>query len=503
LEIELPDGTVLDAPDDADIKAVVAGYNRSKQAPAQATPEEKPLGAWVSAAVRPIAKGLSALPLMAADTGVGIRNFAQMMANPQEGASPWETFTGEKPSKFTPAPLPSQMANEALNATTTEPTGWGKAGEFVNSALAGGVGGAPQAAAQAPAGFTRALPKAAGGAAEFIERGIPLTMGRRGGNMAQAAEDFMGNLPVVGPAIRARQQEALEAWNTSLLKQISDKVTKGGKEGFEQAGATLSSAYKSIWKDELPFNRTGLRDQWTQLATQVGQKLPKQQASEVVETLQHQFKQVLSGAREKGTQGSTLESVDDALREVAKKAARTGDGAVAAAYNSARSVFREQFDPTVNAALKSTDELYMKLSTLRNAAKRSGWETFTPAQLLMASKRKASDTAVAEMRAPFQQEALNAAEVLGTERSGAQSALARAVGKGLGPLALGAGAIGDLGTTALTVGLGRAAYSKAGQKALTSLPKATRNMINKAAQMTEEAEPARRALSSTLAQMEQ
>jgi hypothetical protein len=31
LEIELPDGTVLDAPDGADIKAVVAGYTRSKE----------------------------------------------------------------------------------------------------------------------------------------------------------------------------------------------------------------------------------------------------------------------------------------------------------------------------------------------------------------------------------------------------------------------------------------------------------------------------------------
>jgi hypothetical protein len=487
LEIELPDGTVLDAPDDADIKAVVAGYNRSR-APQTEDQSQKALGPWASAAVRPIAEGLGALPMLAADVGVGTRN----------------AITGENYE------LPSKMFKKALDSYTTVPQSWiGKAPEFVSSALFGGVGGAPQAAAQVPAGFTRALPKAAAatGANEFLSRGIPLTMGQRGGKILKAAEDFAGNVPIVGPAIRARQQEALEAWNKSLLQQISDKVTKGGKEGFEQAGAAMRDAYSTIWKSELPFNRTGLRDQWTQLATQVGQKLPKQQAEEIVGTLRHQFGQILSGAREGGTQGATLESVDDALREAAKKAAKAGDGAIAGIYNQARSAFRDQFDPAVNAALKQTDELYMKLSTLRNAAKRSGWETFTPSQLLMAAKRKAGDTAIAEMRAPFQQEALKAADVLGAERSGAQAALSRAVGqKVMGPLgtaALIGGGVADLGTTALAATLGRLAYSKAGQKVITGLPKTTQAAVKKAAVLADKIDPSNRVLTGTLAQMEQ
>lgn len=504
LEIELPDGTVLEAPDNADIKAVVAGYNKAQSKPVQASlpQEEKALGPWASAVVRPLVKGVSALPLLAADVGVGARNFATMMANPQPGASAWETFTGEKPSTATPTELPSQTFNKALDQFTTTPEGVGKGAEFISSALAGGAGGAPSAAVQAPAGFARALPQAAAktGTDEFLARGIPLTMGQRGGKVLKAAEDFASNVPLVGGAIKARQQEALEAWNTSLLKTISDKVTKGGKEGFEQAGAAMSDAYKSIWKAELPFNRTGLRDAWTQLSTAVQQKLPKDAAQDVVSTLRHQFGQVLAGARQGGTQGATLESVDDALREAAKKAARAGDGAIAGMYNQARAAFREQFDPAVNAALKQTDELYMKLSTLRNAAKRSGWETFTPAQLLMAAKRKAGDAAVAEMRAPFQQEALKAADVLGTARSGAQAALERGVGKTLGntlgTAALVGGSIADFGTTALAATMGRLAYTKAGQKLLTGLPKSTQAAVKKIADQP-------RALNSTLAQMEQ
>lgn len=439
-------------------------------AAAPAPEENGKLGPWASAAIRPLAQGIAALPLLAMDAGVGTRNF----------------IMGENYD------LPSKMFNESLDALTTKPEGVGKGAEFVSSALAGGgLGGAPAAARQAPAGFTSAMKKAVTPVEEFLERGIPLTTGRRGGGVARAAEDFLANVPGVGGLVKARQQEALEAWNTSLLRQIDSKIVKGGKEGFEQAGQTLSNAYKSIWKAELPFNRAGLRDAWTSLSTQIGQRLPKEAADDVVGTLRHQFSQILSGARQGGTQGATLETVDDALREAAKKAAKAGEGTVAGFYNQARTAFREQMDPIANQALKRTDELYMRLSTLRNAAKRSGWETFTPAQLLMAAKRKASDKAVAEMTAPFQEEALKAADVLGTARSGAQAALERGVGKTLGNtlglMALGGGAALDLGTTATAAGLGRLAYTKAGQKLLTE-------GIGKV--------PAGRALNATLAQLE-
>jgi len=493
--IEVPGMGEVEFPDDMSDDQISAAIKSSLPQQMAAPQQEKALGPWASAAVRPLAKGAAALPLMAMDAGVAARNLAESGTRKYlpKVAQMIDRTTGGGPGQ--PYELPSSMFNRALDTYTTKPEGVGAAAEGVSSALVGAAVPSPQAALQAPAGFVR---PAASAKEEFVNRGIPLTMGQRGGKVIKAAEDFASNVPLVGGAIKARQQEALEAWNRSVLQKIDANITKGGKEGFEQAGQTLSRAYKSIWKEELPYNRTGLRDQWTALVSDLGKKLPKEQADEVTETLRRHFQQVLSGARANGTQGAALESVDDALREAAKKASRAGDGAVAGAYNKARTAFRSQMDPTMNEALKRTDDLYMRLSVLRNAAKRSGWETFTPAQLLMASKRKASDAAVAEMRAPFQEEALKAADVLGTARSGAQAALERGVGKTLGntmgALALGGGAMADFGTTATVAGLGRLAYSKAGQKLLTNLPKATQKVIK--------SDPTGRVLASALAQME-
>lgn len=472
--IEVPGMGEVEFPDDMSDDAIAAAIKGS--APAAPAPQEKKaLGPWASAVVRPLAKGIAGLPLMAMDAGVGTRN----------------AITGENYEH------PSEMFNKALDSYTTVPEGIGAGAEGVSSMLAGGKA-LPNvmAAKQAPAGFASALPKAANAVQEFQQRGIPLTVGMRAGKAAKNLEDLAGNVPVVGGAIAKRQDEALGAWNTSLLKQLDPKVTQGGKEGFAQVGKKLSDQYKAIWKEELPFNRQGLKGEWSKLAGDVSQKLPREQADEVAATLSHQFKQILSGARTGGTQGATLESVDDALREAAKKAGKAGDGAVATAYNSARTAFRAQMDPKVHEALKQTDDAYMKLSVLRNAAKRSGWETFTPAQLLMASKKKASDAAVAEMRAPFQEEALKAADVLGTARSGAQASLergvTRALGKTLGAGALGAGALADFGLTATGAGLGRLAYTKAGQKLLTQ-----------GVPLTKAGKPTARALAATMAQFGQ
>ena len=99
-----------------------------------ALPEKKALGPWASAAVRPIAKGVAALPLLAMDAGVAARNLV----------------TGGNYEH------PSTMFNRALDSYTTTPEGIGKGAEFVSSALVGARAVPnPTAAAQAPAGFAR------------------------------------------------------------------------------------------------------------------------------------------------------------------------------------------------------------------------------------------------------------------------------------------------------------------------------------------------------------
>jgi hypothetical protein len=73
LEIELPDGTVLDAPDDADPSAVARAY-MAKQAPQPAPSMGQQLKRQLGLAARVPVDTLASIPLAAADAGIATRN---------------------------------------------------------------------------------------------------------------------------------------------------------------------------------------------------------------------------------------------------------------------------------------------------------------------------------------------------------------------------------------------------------------------------------------------
>lgn len=155
MEIELPDGTVLEAPDDADPAAVAKSYlfkqgtERSRAASANTDPslynqrdlaKSKALELLrgnvrnVGLAGRTILNAFTTLPLSAMDAGVGARN----------------ALTGSDYD------IPSQTWNKALNELGV-PKHEGfveKAADFVGQVAAGGrVIPAPQVKAPAPANF--------------------------------------------------------------------------------------------------------------------------------------------------------------------------------------------------------------------------------------------------------------------------------------------------------------------------------------------------------------
>lgn len=106
---------------------------------------EKLLGPWSSALVRPLAKGVASLPLLAMDSGVALRNL---------GGYAMDKIAGRTPENF--YELPSASFEKALDSYTTKPQGLiNKGAEFVSSALVGSRTPAPQAASQAPSNFVR------------------------------------------------------------------------------------------------------------------------------------------------------------------------------------------------------------------------------------------------------------------------------------------------------------------------------------------------------------
>lgn len=129
--VEVPGMGDVEFPDDMNDEQIAAAIKKNL-APQPQTAQVKPpsFGAQlVSAAIRPIAKGVAALPLMAMDAGVGARNLLTK--------GNYE--------------LPSSMFNKSLNTYTLPPEGlMGKGAEFISSALVGSRIPGPQIKNPAP-----------------------------------------------------------------------------------------------------------------------------------------------------------------------------------------------------------------------------------------------------------------------------------------------------------------------------------------------------------------
>lgn len=81
MEIELPDGTVLEAPDNADPSAVARAYLAKQRKSVSPEPAAAQAPDAVSAFMRPVIKAVSGLPGMMADAGVGVRNLSEQAVN--------------------------------------------------------------------------------------------------------------------------------------------------------------------------------------------------------------------------------------------------------------------------------------------------------------------------------------------------------------------------------------------------------------------------------------
>ena len=188
-----------------------------------------------SAAVRPIVKAVSGLPMMAADAGVATRN---LVSNLSKGITPtWADFNPFAKSGGTPqdTELPSTTFNRALDTVTRAPTGVGKGAEFVSTALLGSRLPTPQAAQQAP--FTGAArqgaqsaltPAQQQAAANGTSLGMRLLPGQETGNKAlQQLEAKLESSPwTSGPVntIKAGNQTVLNRTAAASIGETANVV---------------------------------------------------------------------------------------------------------------------------------------------------------------------------------------------------------------------------------------------------------------------------------------
>jgi hypothetical protein len=144
-----PPGFTLDAQPGA-VPPPPPGFKLDSQQPPPAKPESGLDIAkdFASAAVRPLVKGVAALPLMAMDAGVAARN---LVTGNVDTSSAKSLLFGSEKNKGA-AELPSEEFNRQLDARTRKPTTTaGKVAEEISSALVGGkiIPSAPGGAAKA------------------------------------------------------------------------------------------------------------------------------------------------------------------------------------------------------------------------------------------------------------------------------------------------------------------------------------------------------------------
>lgn len=147
----LPPGFTLDSAPDA---------TAAPSVPTRTVPQEA--GRQLALTGRDIIQGVAALPMMAMDTGVAARNLAEQGVRKYLPgvAGKIDQITGGGPGQ--PYEMPSQMFERSLDQYLPKPqTTTEKITHFIQTAMVGSRMPAPQAANQAPAGFTPANPEAA------------------------------------------------------------------------------------------------------------------------------------------------------------------------------------------------------------------------------------------------------------------------------------------------------------------------------------------------------
>ena len=505
MEIELPDGTVLDAPDDADVKTVVQNYQRNRtQQAARDTFADMSTGDRLAVGfARPFVElGLGVKDLTTGLTDEDRANLERLQ-QVSGGAGTVGRVAGEIATFAAPggavskgaakvapllpralarlAPVAADMASaagvEALKAPTADTSRGERA---VGGVVGAGVGHAVGAVA---APLVRGLDPTAAGQA-MIDRGIPLTPGMAKGGWMQALEERLASIPGFSGAIRNRQRETIQAWNRDLLQRATPdaEISAAGHQGFREATAAFKAAYEKLWARDLDLNVPVLSSFWQSTVERARQNLAPESADSVANTLRRLMGNKLSAATNDGSTvlGPTVSQVDDILRGEAMQAARRGDGAVAGYYKDARAQLKGLLPDDFRKEWESLDGLYSQFATMRRAAGYKGAATqegvFTPNQLLSASvaaDKSVGKGGVARGTAPLQQEATQALRVMGNNLPG--QALGTAEKLTL-PL-VGAAAPMDPTTTAAVYGAGRAAYSPWMRDWMTSPHTVTRAMI--------------------------
>lgn len=444
IEIELPDGTILEAPDNADVSAVAKNYlARNQQKPVGEGPSRlEKFGTGLRDPISGLAQLLErAVPDSVAGKVNSLNNWlvdkgVPLDRIPEKNLS--SIITGQPTGMDGLIQQRERAYQEKRKAAGEEGfDGWRAGGNFVTTALATrgmgapatlggkvaqgvGIGAATGATAPvtgdfdnfwqqkglqtgvgavaggvipvAGAGLARIIkPKTSPEAAKLLDEGVTPTPGQILGGRWQVAEDKLTSLPIVGDAISSARRTSLDEFNKAAYKRALDpiggKVPKDvGRDGVAAVREQIGKAYDDL----LPKVSFKADDEFVQgmnnLRTLAGE-LPEQQAKqfEKIVATHLQGKMTPQGLMN----GARLKEVESELGRLAKgykSDAGFDNRQLGNAVSELQNLIRQNLvrtNPQHADALTKANTAWSRYTRLRDAASRQGSADgkFSPAQL--------------------------------------------------------------------------------------------------------------------------
>lgn len=367
MEIELPDGTILEAPDDADPSAVAKAYMSKQAQPAAPKPSlfERFIGTreqWTSPEAWKRAGGLAArvpidavtsLPLAAADAGIAARNMISGALQPKQLS---DLIAPKPANQYRSA---SDMYQEAMGQIFPTPTtGIEKGMNIAGQMVVGSKLPAPQAANQAPAGFdpkamrTLALEKAQDAGYVVPPSTTNPTILNRfleswGGKAATAQEASARNQAITDKLVKADLGiKAADDVGEGTLATIRQEAAKAGYKPVRAVGTIrLDSDYGKALDDiAAPYMKAE-------------QAFPGLSKSDVVQTA--------TSLRQKSVDTDTAVDSIALLRDKADTAFRQGDGGLGKAYKGMAKALEDAIERSLSRRGPEAKELLQQYRSAR------------------------------------------------------------------------------------------------------------------------------------------
>jgi len=273
LEIELPDGTVLDAPDGADVKQVVQGYQRSRQAKQLQSPAESGTNTYfdipsLSFKERPN----NALDTMTAGIGAGMVRFGRGIGNLAvkglnkvlpDSDNITDLITGNRDAiqggPFSDAAVREQdQIDKPLSNTTAGAVGQGIGQTAASLPLSLGYGAASSAARALPlAGRALANPLVRGGVEGTVNSAAVADVDRQGaaaGEGAAIGTGLSAGFGAGGRLVRGLVQKSGAAQDLERLASDAGKdIFVPIPQAADDTGDIATRAVRSVYRDVLPI----------------------------------------------------------------------------------------------------------------------------------------------------------------------------------------------------------------------------------------------------------